>query len=193
MTYVVDKQNDQRLVHSGVSWDNFKSIQAGFVNSPGIRLFYYRGEVEILAVSQDHEVFSGVIALLLGTYFVEKQIEFTPTGSFTQEKEGEASAQADQSYIIGRSSGVIADLSIEVVFTSGNQSKLNRYQALGVSEVWFWEDGVFALYHLRSDGYEKISQSEVLPDLDIDLLYRCLMMASKVEAMRHFRQAISET
>ncbi|NEO02578.1 MAG: Uma2 family endonuclease, partial [Moorea sp. SIO3I7] len=82
---------------------------------------------------------------------------------------------------------------IEVVFTSGNQSKLNRYQALGVPEVWFWEDGVFALYHLRSDGYEKISQSEVLPDLDIDLLSRCLMMASKVEAIRHFRQAISET
>ncbi|WP_293018109.1 hypothetical protein [Moorena sp. SIO3I8] len=83
MTYVVDKQKDQRLVHSGVSWHNFKSIQAGFVNSPGIRLFYYRGEVEILAVSQEHEAFSGVIALLLGTYFVEKQIEFTPTGSFT--------------------------------------------------------------------------------------------------------------
>ncbi|EGJ31747.1 MULTISPECIES: Uma2 family endonuclease [Moorena] len=192
MTYVVDKQTDQRLVHSGVSWHNFKSIQAGFVNSPGIRLFYYRGEVEILAVSQDHEVFSGVIALLLGTYFVEKQIEFTPTGSFTQEKEGEASAQADQSYLIGRASGVIADLSIEVVFTSGNQSKLSRYQSLGVPEVWFWEDGVFALYHLRFDGYEKISQSEVLPDLDIDLLSRCLMMASKVEAIRHFRQAISE-
>ncbi len=193
MTYVVDKQKDQRLVHSGVSWHNFKSIQAGFVNSPGIRLFYYRGEVEILAVSQEHEAFSGVIALLLGTYFVEKQIEFTPTGSFTQQKEGEASAQADQSYLIGRGSGVIADLSIEVVFTSGNQSKLSRYQALGVPEVWFWEDGVFALYHLRSDGYEKISQSEVLPDLDIDLLSRCLMMASKVEAIRHFRQAISET
>jgi Uma2 family endonuclease len=191
MTYTVDKPKDQRLIHSGISWQNFKSIQAGFGDSPGIRLFYYRGEVELLAVSQDHEVFSGVIALLLGTYFVEKQIEFTPTGSFTQEKEGEASAQADQSYLIGRGSGAIADLSIEVVFTSGNESKLGRYQALGVPEVWFWEDGVFALYHLRSNGYEKISQSEVLPDLDINLLSRCLMMASKVEAIREFRRGIA--
>ena len=191
MTYTVDKPKDQRLIHSGISWQNFKSIQAGFADSPGIRLFYYRGEVELLAVSQDHEVFSGVIALLLGTYFVEKQIEFTPTGSFTEEKEGEASAQADQSYLIGRGSGAIADLSIEVVFTSGNESKLGRYQALGVPEVWFWEDGVFALYHLRSDGYEKISQSEVLPDLDINLLSRCLMMASKVEAIREFRRGIA--
>ncbi|WP_333174951.1 hypothetical protein [Microcoleus sp. S13_B4] len=49
----------------------------------------------MLAVSQEHEVFSGVIALLLGTYFVEKQIDFTPLGSFTQEEEGKASAQVD--------------------------------------------------------------------------------------------------
>ncbi len=191
MTYIVEQQKDQRLIHSGVNWHSFKSIQGGFVNSPGIQLFYYRGEVEILAVSQEHEVFSGVLALLLGTYFVEKGIEFTPTGSFTQEKEAEVSVQADQSYLIGKTSGAIADLSIEIVFTSGNESKLRRYQALEVPEVWFWEDGVFALYYLRGDGYEKISRSEVLPGLDINLLSRCLMMSSKVEAVKKFRRGIS--
>ncbi|HAX88712.1 MAG TPA: hypothetical protein DCY91_21220 [Cyanobacteria bacterium UBA11370] len=187
------KPTDQRLTHSGVSWQQFQSIQFGFKDSPGIRLFYYKGEVEILAVSQDHEAFSGVIALLLGTYFVIKGIDFVPTGSFTQEKEGEVSAQADQSYLIGRQSGAVADLSIEVVFTSGNESKLKRYQALGVPEVWFWEDGVFALYRLRSDGYERIQRSFALPDLDINLLSRCLLMASKVEAVREFMQVISQT
>ena len=191
MTVTLDKPKDQRLIHSGIDWQQFKLLEQGFSDSPGIRLFYFKGEVEILAVSQEHEVFSGVIALLLGTYFVEKEIEFTPTGSFTQEKEGKASAQADQSYLINRRSGDIADLSIEVVFTSGNESKLNRYQALGVPEVWFWEDGLFGLYHLRSHGYEKIAQSEILPDLDINLLSRCLLMASRVEALKEFRRGIS--
>ncbi|HBB31368.1 MAG TPA: hypothetical protein DDZ80_10855 [Cyanobacteria bacterium UBA8803] len=192
MTQTIDKPIDQRFIHSGMSWQQFKLIQEGFNNSPGIRLFYYRGEVEILAVSQDHEAFSGLIALLLGNYFVIKGIEFIPTGSFTQEKGGEASAQADQSYLIGKQSGAIADLSIEVVFTSGNESKLNRYGVLGVPEVWFWEDGVFALYCLRSDGYEQIQRSLALPDLDMNLLSRCLMMASKVEAVREFMKAISK-
>lgn len=190
MTYTANKAKDQRLVHRGMSWKQFKLLQESFADSLGVRLAYYQGEVEILAVSQDHEVFSGVIALLLGTYFVIKQIEFTPTGSFTQEKEGEASAQADQSYLIGRASGAIADLCIEVVFTSGNESKLSRYRALGVPEVWFWEDGVFALYHLGAEGYERIYRSEILPELDISLLSRCLMMASKVEAVKEFMQAI---
>ncbi len=193
MIQTLSKPTDQRLTHSGVSWQQFQSIQDGFKDSPGIRLFYHKGEVEILAVSQDHEAFSGVIALLLGTYFVIKGIEFIPTGSFTQEKKGEASAQADQSYLIGRQSGNIADLSIEVVFTSGNESKLNRYQVLGVPEVWFWEDGVFALYRLESDGYARIQRSKILPDLDINLLSRCLLMTSKVEAVREFMQVISQS
>ena len=148
-----------------MTWQQFELLQESFASSPGIRLFYYRGEVEILSVSQDHESISRTIGLLLGTYFVEKEIEFNPLGSFTQEKEGEASAQADESYLIGRSVGATPDLSIEVVLTSGGPSKLDRYQALGVPEVWFWEDGVFELYHLRESGYERIERSEVLPDL----------------------------
>jgi len=185
-----EKPTTQRFIHSGMSWHQFKLLQESFADSPGIRLAYYEGEVEILAVSQDHEIFSGVIALLLGVYFLEKEIEFIPTGSFTQEKDGEASTQADQSYLIGKASGAIADLSIEVVFSSGNERKLPRYQALGVPEVWFWEDGVFALYHLRSNGYERIQKSEVLSDLDINLLSRCLMMTSKIEAIKEFRRGL---
>jgi Uma2 family endonuclease len=191
MTQTLDKSTDQRFIHSGVSWEQFKLIEAGFAESPGIKLFYYQGEVEILAVSLKHETISRFTGLLLGNYFVDKGIEFNPTGSFTQEKEGVVSAQADESYFLG-SGGTTPDLSIEVVFTSGNEKKLNRYQALGVPEVWFWEDGRFALYCLRGNSYERVSQSEILPDLDIELLSRCLLMTSRVEAVREFRRGISQ-
>ena len=115
-----------------------------------------------MSVPQEHEIFNRMIASLLIDYFVEKDIEFNPVGSFTQEKGEEVSAQADESFLIGKSTGITPDLSIEVVFNSGGKRKLTRYQALGVPEVWFWEDGVFGLYHLRSHGY-KIDQSELLP------------------------------
>ncbi|NEQ85969.1 MAG: Uma2 family endonuclease [Moorea sp. SIO2I5] len=190
MTQTLSKPIDQRLTHSGMSWQQFVLLQEIFTDSPGIRLFYYQGEIEILAVSQDHEVFSCLIGILLAIYFEEYEIEFNPTGSFTQEKEGVASAQADKSYFIGQTGGTTPDLSIEVVFTSGNLSKLNRYQELGVPEVWFWEDGLFTLHHLRGDGYERIYTSEVLVDLDIDLLTRCLLMTSRIEAMKSFRRGI---
>jgi Uma2 family endonuclease len=185
-----NKPTEQRFIHSGMNWQQFKLLQESFADAPGIRLAYYKGEVEILAVSQDHEVFSRLIGILLAEYFVEKGIEFTPTGSFTQEKEGVSSVQADESYFIGEP-GITPDLSIEVVFTSGSLNKLGRYQELGVPEVWFWEDGLFTLHHLRSDGYERINKSELLPDLDIDLLTRCVLMTSRVEAIREFRRALT--
>ncbi|HAX76205.1 MAG TPA: hypothetical protein DCY88_10295 [Cyanobacteria bacterium UBA11372] len=192
MTQTLDKPTDQRFIHSGVTWEHFKLIEAGFAESPGIKLFYYEGEVEILAVSLEPEAISRLIGLLLGTYLAEKGIEFIPSGSFTQEKEGVASAQADESYFIGKT-GTTPDLSIEVVFTSGNERKLNRYQALGVPEVWFWEDGRFALYCLRGNSYERVYKSEILPDLDIELLSRCLLMTSRVEAVREFLRGISQS
>jgi len=184
---------DQRIVQTERTWEQFKLIQQGFENSPGIRLFYYDGTLEILMPGREQEVFSGIIALLLGIFFVEKGIEFEPTGSMDQEKKGEAFAQADQSYCIGTSKP-IPDLSIEVVFTSGGINKLARYQALGVPEVWFWEDGVFSLYHLRGNGYQPIdrSQLEGLVDLDLSLLSRCVLMAqtSRLEAVKAFRREL---
>jgi Uma2 family endonuclease len=155
-----------------------------------VRLFYYKGIVEILSVGSEHEIFKTLIGLLIETFFVEKGIEFTPTGSMSQEREGEVSVQADESYCIGDLKPV-PDLSIEVVFSSGGPDQLERYRALGVSEVWFWEDGLFTWYRLGEQGYERIDQSELLPDLDINLLARCVLMSSRVEAVREFRKAIA--
>lgn len=184
---------DQRLVYGGITWQQFKLIQAGFAESPGVRLFYYNGAIEILMPGREHEVFSRLIGFLIGLFCLENNIEFEPTGSMTQEREGEVSAQADESYCFGDSKPT-PDLVIEVVFTSGSPNKLKRYQALGVPEVWFWQDGLFSLYHLRDTDYEKISHSEIpeLATLDIDLLTRCVLIAqtSRLEAATTFRNAL---
>ncbi len=192
MPPLLNKTTDQRIVHHG-TWEQFKFIQKGFEGSPGVRLFYYDGAIEILMPGQDHETFARVIGYLVTTFLVEQGIFFKPTGAMTQEKEGVVSAQADESYCIG-SVKSIPDLSIEVVFTSGGTSKLERYKALGVPEVWFWEDGSLKLYHLRDGSYEHIDHSQLpgLNDLDLDLLRRCILMAETDagEAIRAFRREI---
>lgn len=192
---LLNKTTDQHLIHHGRTWEQFKLIQQGFENSPGVRLSYYNGTIEILMPGEDHEFFKTIIGFLLELFLTERGIEFIPAGSMTQERQGIASAQADESYWL-RQKKPVPDLSIEVVFTSGGPSKLERYRALGVPEVWFWQDGVFTLYHLRDSGYERIDRSELptLIDLEIDLLARCVLMAqtSRVEAFREFRNAIAQ-
>jgi hypothetical protein len=56
------------------------------------------------------------------------------------------------------------------------------------------EDGLFSFYHLRTNGYEQIYQSELpyLKDLDLELLSRCVLQAqtSKVAAVKLLKQSI---
>ncbi|WP_333474666.1 hypothetical protein [Allocoleopsis sp.] len=101
MTQLLNEAIDQRIIHHNRTWEQFKLIQKGFENSPGVRLFYYKGTIEILMPGREHEVFKSIIGMLLELFFIEQEIEFEPTGSMTQEAEGEASAQADESYCIG--------------------------------------------------------------------------------------------
>lgn len=192
MPSLLDKTTDQRIVHHG-TWKQFKLIQKGFDGSPGVRLSYHEGTIEVLMPGREHEIFSRLIGYLVTTFLTEKGIFFQPTGAMTQEKEGVVSAQADESYCI-ESAKPIPDLSIEVVFTSGGISKLERYKALGVPEVWFWEDGVLKLYHLQNGIYERIDRSQLpgLNDINLDLLRRCILMAETDagEAIRAFRREL---
>ncbi|MEP0879225.1 Uma2 family endonuclease [Funiculus sociatus GB2-M2] len=177
MTQLLDKPTDQRIVLQG-TWEQFKLIQQASQDSPGVKLFFYEGTIEVLMPGFQHENFSEIIGYLVTTFLLSQGITFVPSGSVTQEREGKASAQADKSYCLGGAKP-IPDLSIEVIFTSGSSNKLARYEALGVSEVWFWQDGVLTLHHLRNEGYEQIGGSELpgLEQLDVDLLRRCILMA----------------
>lgn len=190
-----EQDHDQHLIYSGITWEQFKLIQAGFANSTGVRLFYYQETIEIIMPGRAHETVSRFICVLLSIFCIENNIEFEPTGSMTQQREGEVSVEPDESYCFGTSKPT-PDLVIEVIFTSGSPKKLQRYQALEIPEVWFWQDGVFSLYRLRDRTYEVISQSEIpeLAGLDIELLTRCVSMAqtSRLEAANTFRNAFKK-
>jgi Uma2 family endonuclease len=191
MTVALDRPTriQDRLVTLRGDWEHFQRIREGCTQTPNVKLSYFDGTIEILMPSRPHEIFSGAFHLLLSLYLGHLGLDFLSTGSADQEVEGTAAAQPDQSYCID---GIktIPDLSIEVVFSSGGINKLARYQAIGVPEVWFWEDGVLTLYHLRSSGYERVERSELpgLADLDLAVLKRCLLIGetSTAEAMREF-------
>lgn len=176
MTQLLKKSTDQGTVLQG-TWEHFKHLQQGYEGISRAKLSYYQGTIEILMPGEDHATFTHIIGYLISTFLIDVGIAFKPTGDKTQEREREVSVQADQSYWIERSKA-IPDLAIEVVFTSGSASKLPKYQALGVLEVWFWEDGTLAIYHLRNGEYECVDRSELpgLKDLDLDLLQRCILV-----------------
>jgi hypothetical protein len=178
-------KGDVRTIQRGKTWAQFEHLQQGFENTRGVKLFFYNNTIEILMPSKAHELFKKIIAILIEAYLLDREVEFEPTGAMTQKRDGLVSAEADESYKIQGFT-----LSIEVNFTSDDLSKLDCYQALEVSEVWFWEDGILDVYVLKSEGYEKVrhSQIPVLTPIDLSILAECILMGetSRLEAVRKF-------
>jgi Uma2 family endonuclease len=175
----------QRIVTLG-NWAQFQLVRKGLENSRVVRLSYYDQLIEILMPGRLHELFKRLIGLMIETFLLDRDLEFVPTGSMTQSLEPVASAEADESYEIGG-----LRLSIEVTVTSGDISKLRIYRALGVDEVWFWEDGVISLYHLLDGEYVKVNRSQIpeLAAIDMAVLAQCVLQGetSRVGAVKAFR------
>jgi Uma2 family endonuclease len=188
----IEMKEDKVLLLQG-SWEQFELICQGCEENRGLRLSYLDGTIELLMPGLLHEIFNHAIGYLLTCFLAQQGILFFAMGQTDQKKKPIAAAQPDQSYSIG-SLKKIPDLVIEVVFTSGGINKLATYKAIGVSEVWFWEDGVLRLYRLRGGEYEAIEQSELdgLKELDLGVLKKHIMMAETDmgKAVRSFTQYV---
>jgi len=101
------------------------------------------------------------------------------------------SFEPDESYYIG-SRKEHPDLAVEITMTSGSTNKLAKYLRLRIPEVWFWENNRLSVYGLREDNYEQISRSELLPELDLALLVRCVLMPSIIDARTEFLNGVRQ-
>jgi Uma2 family endonuclease len=184
---------EQRLILPGYyTWEQFEAIESLMADSRGLRITYLDGWIEFMTVGEEHESFKKALAILLEAYFFELGIEFFPVGSATRrDRARDVSFEPDESYYIG-SRKEHPDLAVEVTITSGSTNKLAKYLRLRIPEVWFWENNRLAVYRLREDDYEQVSRSEFLPELDLELLVRCVLMPSRIEARTEFLNGVRQ-
>ncbi|WP_341734622.1 Uma2 family endonuclease [Microcoleus sp. EPA2] len=180
---------EDHLVLLGISWSQLEALDTVLAEVPGVRLFYLDGFLEIMTLSLEHEETNGTLRSLIEAYMREKNIRFYIRGSATLgSEETQGRKEPDESYNL-ETKKPNPDLVIEVILTSGGLDKLEFYKRIGVREVWFWEDGVITIYHLREE-YEKVSHSLLLPDLNIDLLSRYVIYYDQYDAVTEFLQAL---
>jgi Uma2 family endonuclease len=184
---VLERSVDQRVVLRNISWDDFETLLAIRGDAAGVRVAYLEGTLELMTPSHDHENLKTKIARLVEAYAEELGIELEGYGSWTLKKmEHKRAVEPDECYSIGPSRDVPA-LAIEVNWTSGGIDKLEIYRRLGVREVWMWEDGVIVPFALRGEGYERCARSEVLPQMDLDLITSLLELPTQTAAVRELR------
>ena len=182
---------EQRLILPGYyTWEQFEDLESLMADSPGLRITYLDGWIEFMTLGEAHETISCLLNFLLQLYFCEMEIEYIPVGSATRrDRARDVSFEPNESYYIG-SRKEHPDLAVEVTITSGSTNKLAKYLRLRIPEVWFCENNQLAVYGLREDNYEQVSRSELLPELDLELLVRCVLMPSRIEARTEFLNGV---
>lgn len=179
-------ENQNFILPGRHSWEDFKAVQAVMEQRAGLRITYLDGVIELMTLGEYHESIKTMIGFLIEYYLFTQDIEFFPVGSATREsREKSVSFEPDESYYIGEKKEH-PDLAIEVNVTSGSPKKLEKYQRLGIQEVWMWQDKKFFIYSLEGDRHQEIPNSKLLPDLDIALLEECVLMPSRLEAIQRF-------
>ncbi|MEL6139735.1 MAG: Uma2 family endonuclease [Cyanobacteria bacterium J06626_23] len=186
-----DNPPEQYLQLDGVTWQQYDALVMLFINQfPALRMTYLEGVLELMTTSPEHERLKKIIARLLEAFAEERDIDLNGYGSATFRQEAVARGlEPDECYSIG-ALGAAPDIAIEVVLTSGGIDKLAVYRGLGVQEVWFWENQRFRLYGLidPESGYELLSSSRLLPQLDVSRLAQFIDQPSQTQAVRAYRK-----
>lgn len=173
---VVTSKADERLLVHGVDWRAYVLMRE-LLDSPGLRMTYLDGALELMTPSLRHERVKTTLARLLEVFALERDVPLQGYGGTTFRREvGKRGLEPDECYTLGRllREAESPDVALEVVVTQPLLDKLEVYRGLAVREVWAWEESGFRVFALRGEGnearYEEIGASEIVPGLDLGLL-----------------------
>jgi Uma2 family endonuclease len=184
------------MLISGVSWKDYVILREA-LDTPGLRMTYCEGVLELMSPSRNHELWKKTAARLIELYAFLLRLPLVGYGSTTFRSEAkERGAEPDECWRVGSQmkDGEFPDVVLEMIDTNPILDKLHVYDGFQVPEVWLWKDGAFELYGRRAaGGYERIERSALLPKLDFALLARFVTREDQDVALQEFAETVRKT
>ena len=187
------REVDQFVVLQGVDWRTY-SVLRELLDSPGVRLTYLRGALEIASSSRRHEDYKKRIARLVELFALERGIPLYGYGCATFRREArERGLEPDECYAVGEDLREYPDIALEVALTSGGIDKLAVYEGLDVREVWFWKGDHIELFAREGESFRPVERSLLIPDLDFAALARFALHPDQHQALIEYRDWLRAT
>lgn len=198
-------QPTQRVKLSGINWEMYQLIKAEPDNR-NLRLTYYRGILEIMAPSPEHEYFKKVIGRFVETLSEEFEVNLHPLGSTTLEREDLVSgSEPDECFYLTVSKiqtvkgkkridlqqDPAPDLVVEVDITSRSKYREQVYASLQVPEIWMYDGQSLNLLILKDAQYVAAERSLAFPKIEAIAIEKFLSKAMEKDYLAlvsEFRQ-----
>jgi Uma2 family endonuclease len=187
-------QPEQRMAIYGVTWKDYVILREA-LDTPGLRMTFCQGVLELMSPSRNHELWKKTTARLLETYAFLLRLPLVGYGSTTFRSEAkERGVEPDECWRVGShmKDGEFPDIVLEVIYASPILDKLHVYDGLDVPEVWLWKDSAFEIYRRRGEGgYDRVERSVFSPQLDFALVGRFVTREDQDVALREFADVIA--
>jgi Uma2 family endonuclease len=185
---------ERRFLLHGVPWSTYVALRDA-LDDTAIRMTYCHGELELMSPSELHEESTKLLARLIEAWAEENDVDLRGFRSTTFRAEAEKRGlEPDECYTVGpKAKDAPPHIAVEVVVGSPLLDKLAVYAGLNVSEVWQRRAAVGRVEVLRLTGgeYQPRERSELLPELDLELLARFVRPGeNQTRAVRAYREAL---
>ncbi len=168
------------VILPNISWQTFETILAEMGDNRATRLAYDHGTLEIMTPLMPHEYNNRLIEHLVFALAEELNLNLKSTGSMTCKRPDLLrGVEPDSSFYIQNepvmrnkqnldlTQDPPPDLVIEVDYTSASIDRLPIYLALGVPEVWRYDEPTMQIYQLCEGVYVPCSVSPTFANLSL--------------------------
>ncbi len=122
-------EEQRMLLHA--TWKEYVVLR-DLLDSPGLRMTYSKGSLELMSPSPAHEMWKKNIARLVELYAHRRGIELYGYGSATFKKEmADRGAEPDECYLVGEELRDYPHIVLEVIHSTPLLDKFDVYASMG--------------------------------------------------------------
>jgi Uma2 family endonuclease len=159
-----------------VSWQEFELILQELGEKRRSRIAYSHHTLEIMVPLPEHEIPRDLISDIVKILLKATKQRFQPFGSTTFKQENSAGVEPDACFYIQNYQQMIGrrrlqpgdpppDLAIETDVTS--KTRLDAYEAIGVPELWIFDQSQLTVHVLINGKYEVAERSPLFPAIAV--------------------------
>lgn len=180
---------DRVAILHNIGWETYEQLLADLADSPGRRLTYDDGVLEIAVPSLFHEEPLAVLRTIVTLLTADWEIETRNCGSVTIKRADlRKGFEPDNCFYIAHEPDVRGkrpidfatdpppDLVIEVDVTSQSIDKFPIFAAMGIPEVWRYFEERVSIHLLDGRSYREARQSLALPPVTGEVLTRLVAL-----------------
>ncbi len=174
---------EQNFVLYDVAWDTYQHLLENYEHRSSPRFTYDSGVLEIMSPSQPHEEDGRFFDIFVSAICEERQIDVRNLGSTTHRRQDLLKGvEPDCCFYIQHAQAIAGlrsidlsiypppDLVVEVDYTSPSLDRFPIYAALGVPEIWHWDDARAVIYRLAAGHYEITAESLALSGVTAEII-----------------------